>query len=89
MNDRDLQKDSYLDIISPYGKKVLALYVIEGWHVRYLAYLAGSGVVVSLAVTAIVTLVEQDPGAGLAAGCYVMGIVAILLAVFTLLSQIL
>lgn len=88
-NGRELRKDSYFDTVSPYGKKVSALYVDEGWHVRYLACLGGLGIVVSLAVTAIVTLVEQDPSAGLTAGCYVIGIVAILLAVFTLLSQIL
>ena len=77
------------DHLRPYGRSVKALCLVEGWHLRYLFSLVAASVVISVCVTAIVTLIKHDAGVGLAAGSYTTGVAAVLLAVLSILSAVL
>lgn len=64
----------------------MALYVGQGWHVRYLAALAGGSVALSLVVVALVTFISHEVEIGLSAGSYTIGVTTSVLALFTLFS---
>lgn len=80
---------TYSDHLRPHGRPVKALYLVDGWHLRYLFCLVAAGIVISICVIAIVTLIRHDAGVGLAAGSYTIGVAAVLLAVLSILSILL
>ena len=84
----NLAVDKFDDAANPYGKLVSAFAIVEGWQTRYLLFLIGLGLFVSVLVVSIATIASRSLETGLTAGSYALGVVTLLLATMTLASAI-
>ena len=60
-----------------------ALSPVDGWHTKRLLVLIGLGVLSSIFVTALATVLGKSVEVGLIAGTYAMGIIAVLIGTLT------
>ena len=85
---RDLQYDTYMNAVSPYGRTIYAFLLVEGWHIRCLLILVGAGLSGSGCLIAIVAAFSQSIEVALTAGSYACGLSGVIIAVFTFLSAV-
>lgn len=81
--------NKYYDAANPYGQTIHAFLILEGWNVRLILLLVGTGIFLTVCIVSIVTAVTHDFEVGLTAGSYAASLLAVLLAVFAFLSVVL
>lgn len=85
---RNLEFIRYGYAANPYSNTINAFAIEKGWHIRYILSLTAATVMGGICVVAIASVAQHSFESGIAAGSYALGLVAILLALLTLLSTI-
>jgi hypothetical protein len=67
---------------------VKALFLVEGWHTKYIVAMVGVSVLISLCVIALTILIKKDVELGLSAGSYTISSAAVVLGLLAMLSSI-
>lgn len=78
-----------MDAVSPYGRMIHAFLLVEGWHIRCLLILIGTGLLGSGCLIAIAAAFSQSIEVALTAGSYACGLSGVMIAAFTFLSAVL
>lgn len=86
---RYLKKARFESAAVPYGPDIMALMLVDGWHVKRLLVLVVLGVPASAIVTALTTAICKSIDIGLTAGSYALGVVAVTVGTLSFLSAIL